>query len=133
MTSGPAHALPPLLLEHADLRAAGLALDHCQDFRVGDKGCPRDHFTAVFFDEEHLIQRQLGTGLSRRALEGTIALRSPRIVYVSCDVATLARDARAIVEAGYEMAELALFDLFPNTAHVESVVVFDLRVNSPAV
>ena len=73
------------------------------------------------------------TGLSRRALQGTIALRSPRIVYVSCDVATLARDARAIIEAGYEMAELALFDLFPNTAHVESVVVFDLRVNSPAV
>jgi tRNA/tmRNA/rRNA uracil-C5-methylase (TrmA/RlmC/RlmD family) len=65
------------------------------------------------------------TGLSRRALAGVIALRSPRVVYVSCDVPTLARDARAFIDAGYRMGELTLFDLFPNTAHVESVGVFD--------
>ena len=47
-----------------------------------------------------------------------------RIVYVSCDVATLARDARRIVDAGYDIARLDAFDLFPNTPHVETVVVF---------
>jgi 23S rRNA (uracil1939-C5)-methyltransferase len=65
------------------------------------------------------------TGLSRRALAGVIALRSPRVVYVSCDVPTLARDARALIDAGYRIGELTLFDMFPNTAHVESVVVLD--------
>jgi 23S rRNA (uracil1939-C5)-methyltransferase len=47
-----------------------------------------------------------------------------RIVYVSCDVATLARDTRGLVEAGYRLAGLRGFDLFPNTAHVESVAEF---------
>ena len=65
------------------------------------------------------------TGMSREALDGVIALGSPRIVYVSCDVATLARDARRIVDAGYAIARADAFDLFPNTPHVESVVVLD--------
>ena len=49
----------------------------------------------------------------------------PRIVYVSCDVATLARDARRIVDSGYTLTHVDAFDLFPNTPHVETVAVFD--------
>jgi tRNA/tmRNA/rRNA uracil-C5-methylase (TrmA/RlmC/RlmD family) len=64
------------------------------------------------------------TGLSKEALAGVVRKAPPRIVYVSCDVATLARDSRALVEAGYALGELTAFDLFPNTAHVESVAVF---------
>ena len=45
------------------------------------------------------------------------------IVYVSCDVATLARDARRLVDAGYAIDRVDAFDLFPNTPHVETVVV----------
>jgi 23S rRNA (uracil1939-C5)-methyltransferase len=45
-------------------------------------------------------------------------------VYVSCDVATFARDTRTLLDAGYELAELAGVDLFPNTAHVETVALF---------
>ena len=70
------------------------------------------------------------TGLSRRALEGVMALRAPRIVYVSCDVPTLARDTRSLVDAGYQLTGLTAFDLFPGTAHVETVGVFDARVDS---
>lgn len=66
------------------------------------------------------------TGLSRAALTGAIALRAPRLIYVSCDVATLARDTRALVDAGYRMVSMGAFDMFPNTPHVESVVVFDI-------
>ena len=62
------------------------------------------------------------TGMSRAAMEGVIALAAPRIVYVSCDVATLARDLRRLLDAGYALASVDAFDLFPNTAHVESVV-----------
>ncbi len=65
------------------------------------------------------------TGLSKQALAGVLTLEAPRLVYISCDVATLARDARLLVDAGYRMRSVRAFDLFPNTAHVESVVVFD--------
>ena len=64
------------------------------------------------------------TGLSREATEGVLALRAPRLVYVSCDIATLARDARRLVDAGYALNRLDAFDLFPNTPHVETVAVF---------
>lgn len=66
------------------------------------------------------------TGLSRQALQGVLAAKAPRVVYVSCDVPTLARDVRALVDAGYRISRLRGFDLFPNTAHVETVAVLDL-------
>ena len=65
------------------------------------------------------------TGMTKDALSGVIDRAAPRIVYVSCDVATLARDARRLVDAGYALRSLEAFDLFPDTAHVESVAVFD--------
>jgi tRNA/tmRNA/rRNA uracil-C5-methylase (TrmA/RlmC/RlmD family) len=64
------------------------------------------------------------TGLSKDALARAIALGAPSFVYVSCDVATLARDARLLVDAGYQIASVRAFDLFPNTAHVETVIAF---------
>jgi 23S rRNA (uracil1939-C5)-methyltransferase len=64
------------------------------------------------------------TGMSREALEGAVRLGARRLTYVSCDVATLARDARRIVDAGYRIEGIDAFDLFPNTPHVETVVVF---------
>ena len=65
------------------------------------------------------------TGISREAIDGICRLEAPRIVYVSCDVATLARDARRILNSGYALAQVDGFDLFPNTPHVETVAVFN--------
>ena len=65
------------------------------------------------------------TGMSPDAVRTMVRANPPRIVYVSCDVATLARDARALVDAGYSLALISGIDLFPNTAHVETVVAFD--------
>jgi 23S rRNA (uracil1939-C5)-methyltransferase len=65
------------------------------------------------------------TGMSREALDGVVLLRARRVVYVSCDVATLARDARRLIDAGYEITRIDGFDLFPNTPHVEAVTVFE--------
>ena len=65
------------------------------------------------------------TGMSREALDGVIRMHAPKIVYVSCDVATLARDSRRLVESGYAIARADAFDLFPNTPHVETVVIFE--------
>jgi 23S rRNA (uracil1939-C5)-methyltransferase len=65
------------------------------------------------------------TGMSREALDGVLSVHARQIVYVSCDVATLARDARRLVDAGYTIARADAFDLFPNTPHVETVVVLE--------
>ena len=64
------------------------------------------------------------TGLSKAALDGVVRLQPSQIVYVSCDVATLARDARRLVDADYLIDRVDGFDLFPNTPHVETVVTF---------
>lgn len=66
------------------------------------------------------------TGLSPETVERLGQRRSPRLIYVSCDPATMARDARKVLDAGYGLTSLRAFDLFPNTAHVESLGVFDL-------
>ena len=63
------------------------------------------------------------TGLSTEAITGLVARRPPQLVYMSCDVPTLARDVRALMDRGYRLGHLEAFDLFPNTAHVESLAV----------
>ena len=65
------------------------------------------------------------TGISKDALARITGLQPPRVVYVSCDVATLARDTRVLYDAGYRLSDLSGIDLFPNTAHVESVAVLE--------
>ena len=66
------------------------------------------------------------TGVSSVALAAIVERRARRIVYVSCDPPTLARDARRLLDTGYRLQSLRGFDLFPNTPHVEVVGVFDL-------
>jgi 23S rRNA (uracil1939-C5)-methyltransferase len=70
-------------------------------------------------------------GLSDRVAGGIIRLKPQRIVYVSCDPATFARDARRIADAGYRMSNLTLFDLFPQTHHTETVAAFDRVESAP--
>lgn len=63
-------------------------------------------------------------GLDRAALDAIIALAPPRLVYVSCDPSTLARDAARLLTGGYRLLEATPFDLFPQTYHIESISLF---------
>jgi 23S rRNA (uracil1939-C5)-methyltransferase len=55
-------------------------------------------------------------------MDPIIKLRAPSVIYVSCDVTTLARDLRALAGAGYKINRVRGFDFFPNTHHVEIAV-----------
>jgi 23S rRNA (uracil1939-C5)-methyltransferase len=67
-------------------------------------------------------------GVQFEALRKIILLRAPRIIYVACDTATLARDAHILSNAGYAIHKVQPFDMFPQTHHVETVTVFKLPV-----
>jgi 23S rRNA (uracil-5-)-methyltransferase RumA len=64
-------------------------------------------------------------GISPKSLRKVIRLGAPRIVYVSCNPATQARDMVTLREFGYELKQFKLVDQFPHTAHIESVAIFD--------
>ena len=61
------------------------------------------------------------SGLSRDALDAVVELKPERIIYVSCDPATLARDGQRLHRANYNLDTVTPIDLFPQTYHIESV------------
>lgn len=62
-------------------------------------------------------------GMSEEALDRCAAMRPERIVYISCDCATLARDAKRLAAKGYKAQRARCVDMFPATGHVETVVL----------
>jgi 23S rRNA (uracil1939-C5)-methyltransferase len=64
-------------------------------------------------------------GLARSVVEAIIASAARRVVYVSCDPATLARDVRLLVEAGFRLDAVQPVDMFPHTQHIECVTTLD--------
>ena len=61
-------------------------------------------------------------GCDETLLATMVQMQPERIVYVSCDSATLARDLKYLCENGYELKKVRAVDMFPNTVHVETVV-----------
>jgi len=66
------------------------------------------------------------SGIHPRALKRVIQWKAPTLLYVSCDPVTQARDSRLLLEAGYQIQKAALFDFYPHTSHMESVIHFSL-------
>lgn len=70
------------------------------------------------------------TGLTPTVIKQLTALHVPTLFYLSCDAASLARDVKLFCEKGYEIRRLQPFDMFPQTAHVETLV--ELVVSQPS-
>ena len=59
--------------------------------------------------------------MTPRAMRALLRMAPARIVMVSCEMSTLARDSRALTEAGYRLEKVAPIDMFPQTSHLETV------------
>ena len=68
-------------------------------------------------------------GCSRDTIDAIIQISPKRLVYVSCDPATLARDVKIFRENGYELQKVTPFDMFPQSVHVETIVLLQ-KLNS---
>ena len=66
-------------------------------------------------------------GCDEQCLSTMLAMKPQRIVYVSCDSATLARDLRILVDGGYELRKVRAFDQFAHTGHVETVCLMSRK------
>lgn len=64
-------------------------------------------------------------GLEKRVVDGILKLKPQVLAYVSCDPATLARDAARLINRGYRLKDVTPFDLFPQTYHIESISLFE--------
>ena len=119
-------------------RAGGRAIGIEQDSRaakVAGRGAP-DGFTVLSGAVEERLSEALPAdavilnppraGVDVHVSDTLGANGPPRVIYVSCDPATLARDLARLGRA-YDVTEIRAFDLFPQTSHVEAVAVLDRR------
>lgn len=66
-------------------------------------------------------------GCDKAMLDAVIGMKIPKIVYISCDPGTLARDLKILADGGYSILEVTPFDMFPQTVHVETVTLLQLK------
>jgi 23S rRNA (uracil1939-C5)-methyltransferase len=100
----------------AALRASGA------DYRVGNEPAMRELLAARAWDTVLLDPPRAGAKKIVMALAGA---RCNRVVYVSCDPASLARDTRELLDAGWRAGAVTVVDMFPNTPHIETVCRFE--------
>jgi tRNA/tmRNA/rRNA uracil-C5-methylase (TrmA/RlmC/RlmD family) len=111
------------------------SLDSCEDAEVNGRGLrqlavrnwrvtPRA-VNDVVSAGDLVVLDPPRTGAGKAVMEALTNRRPRRMVYVSCDAATLARDVKVALDAGYQLREVRSFDLFPMTEHLELVVVLD--------
>lgn len=97
----------------------------CGDASVGVEQCRKK-----FGKPDIIIVDPPRKGLDKAVIETAVKANPEKIVYISCDPATLARDCAIFAEMGYITREATPFDLFPRTGHVETVVLLERAVSS---
>lgn len=93
----------------------------------------RDISDSLIIREEHfdtVIADPPRCGISAKFLDNLLKNSINRFIYVSCNPATLARDSSMLIRKGFMLSKTAIFDMFPQTRHFETVVIFDRTVSS---
>jgi 23S rRNA (uracil1939-C5)-methyltransferase len=107
----------------------------CQDFAANldefdnvelYEGLAQDILPALNCHADIAIIDPPRAGLDKNALDALLKLKPAVIAYVSCDPATLARDAARLISGGYRLKQVTPFDLFPQTYHIESISIFEV-------
>lgn len=88
--------------------------DSAEKFMTDEDMAKRGAYDTIVLDPPR-------TGCPEPVIEGIKRIEPETVVYVSCNPATLARDISRLMESGYSAADVKAFDMFPQTAHVESV------------
>ncbi|MDR1836576.1 MAG: class I SAM-dependent RNA methyltransferase [Treponema sp.] len=120
---------PRIVLAEEDKVAAGIARENlkgsdCEFFVLRDsqwEGKFLRRGTNIGF----AVADPPRAGLAQRTAAALSHGGPPLLAYVSCDAATLARDSKILSGGGYRLKELKLFDFYPQTAHIESLAVFE--------
>ncbi len=94
-------------------------------FEVGDaqtvlEKWKKFNFDIIFVDPPR-------RGCSKGFIDALLTMKIPKVVYISCDQATLGRDLEILVNNGYKLVEITPVDMFPQTIHVESVTLLSLK------
>ena len=98
------------------------------DFYVGDmKNVFNDDFIAAHGQPDVIITDPPRDGMHKQVVEQLLQVAPPKIVYVSCNSATQARDL-ALMKEQYKVTKVQPVDMFPQTHHVENVVLLEKRV-----
>ena len=80
---------------------------------------------SIVFNPDIIIMDPPRAGLGGKTVEGILAQGAAQLAYVSCDPATLARDAKQLATGGYSLMKITLFDMFPQTYHIESISLWE--------
>ena len=106
--------------------AALNGLEHCKFFAGDVEKICTDAFFAEHGKPDVIITDPPRAGMTEKLVQQLLRMRAPKIVYVSCNPATQARDLQLLNEA-YRITRLQPVDMFPHTHHIENVALLELR------
>ena len=110
------------MVNKARTNAKNNGIDNCQFFQADlnshwlSNSWAKKHFTKVLLDPARAG--------AEKAVEQVSQLKIATILYVSCDPTTLARDSNILLNEGYKIVKIGLIDMFSQTKHVETMVLF---------
>ncbi|MDX8046821.1 23S rRNA (uracil(1939)-C(5))-methyltransferase RlmD [Gracilibacillus sp. S3-1-1] len=100
------------------------------EFFVGQAEKVMPWWQAQGLDPDVIVVDPPRKGCDEALLQAMLEMKPKRIVYVSCNPSTLARDLRVLEDGGYETKEVQPVDMFPQTNHIEAVVRLELKVSN---